>query len=257
MNLVESIEKDFIPIPNKTYILNEKKIEEILININALCDEKLKIIVENILKNVIHINFKTFLKYLNISIQKFEQKVKNQFVLYIPTDSSKSNYWVSQMVYHLLKKKPVDVINQKTFAFIQSDIEDILLCDDGSYTGEQMSYYINKIENTHKNLKRIHLVIPFLAEDARIWMMSLTKCIIIFYASHKIPYFNTSEIESKSLIYFDHKIPDDISFYSKLLNQGKLFSDFEKNEEIRNVLKNCGEKYKSTSLLSVLDEKNK
>lgn len=75
----EEFIKELIPIPKKTYLLDEDKLEEKQKMINALCDDKedKKLLSRKILTSIFeltkHIDFETFIYHLYQSVRKFEK----------------------------------------------------------------------------------------------------------------------------------------------------------------------------------------
>ena len=240
-----------IQIPKYTFPKSDYKIELFLNSIH--CDDKLqettiKETVKYILENTQHVSFNDLIKYLIDCVAEFEKKIRNEpFVLFIPANKridfrQKSNYWISKIVYHILKRKPSNIITD-----IDSDIsvKNILICDDCVLSGSQMELLINeKIKFRNVNVS-IHLLAPVISKVAKEKLSKL---------DNKIMYYNKIEdnleeykknenvllddfVEGKKMrIYFDHKIPDNMStfYYLYLNDKTRIFLDVDK--------KNCLQK---------------
>jgi hypothetical protein len=246
-----------IPIPKKTYPLNEDAFIKKKVNINnckATDETKKKLIeiMDYVFKNTVHINFKDFMKNLYISVEKFQKNIgENPYILYIPHPditspyNQKSNYWVSQIVYHMLKRKPFEIISILDIKYYnQNKSFNILLCDDAIFSGTQMSErilrdithpgsYIDnhmfKIEDKYYYDFNIFIIVPFITEIGRkkIELFSSTtdenkimKINLFHNYIIKIPKIPHIEHQKPALLYFDHRIPDFMSTYSSLYNRG-------------------------------------
>ena len=223
--------KEDIPIPKKTYLLNENAFEQKIKNIDS-CEaedetkKKLKDIMNYIRDNTIHIDFKTFMQHLYKSVQKFEKAIgEKEYILYIPHPrgspyNKKSNYWVSQIVYHMLKKKPSEIVSLLE-NIKNTEICNILVCDDGIFSGTQMHDISVEIKSFNEKFK-ISIVVPFSTDYGKNLVLNLYKEETVLYNESiipepKIPYLTK---QKRSLFYFDHRIPDFMSTYQQLYNTG-------------------------------------
>jgi hypothetical protein len=197
-------------------------------------------VIDEIIKNTTHINFSTFIKELNLCVKEFEKKSLRAFSLYIPNphDSAtnsftktdiekKSNYWVSQIVYNMLKQKPNEIIFDNN-EFKKSEGElNIILCDDGVFTGMQFYETIYNLREKYTDKLNLHLIIPYMSEIGRDNILKHTRFTvghskippsIYFYTTQNIKSFRFPSYETslsspgnKYLFYFDHKLPDSIT----------------------------------------------
>ena len=260
--------KENIPIPKKTYLLNENAFERKIQNIDSCKadDEtktKLKDIMNYIRDNTIHIDFKTFMQNLYESVQKFEKAIgEKQYILYIPHPdvtspyNEKSNYWVSQIVYHMLKRKPSKIISILGKEYYNDNNYNILLCDDAIFSGTQMSDRIlvdikipgSYIKNNEINIDdykynfNIFIIVPFITEIGKQKIVSLKtdetdeKMEINLFYNFEIKKPSVPHIKNQraSLFYFDHRIPDFMSTYSVLYNRGYEHFDIDSKSCIYN-----------------------
>lgn len=247
-----------IAIPNRTYLVDTTKTKEILSRITNCKREhigetnlnkyiiNLTETVSFIFDHITHISFINFVQKLIESIRKFETKIgSKEFVLYIPHPAKhdkkiheKSNYWVSQMVYQILRRKPKNVYSILPDVFYNPKLrlrKQILLCDDGSFSGTQMcsqvldsSFFGRKNEQTgeyDRSKFDLHFVIPFMTQKSKKRIQDSipegNSC--NFNDSFEIVIPEIPHIladKAKSLLYFDHRIPDFFSTYSTFFNRG-------------------------------------
>ena len=237
-------EEDFkiktIAIPNRTYLIDKNKTDKML-NIINNCTSNNKIqlyeTVSFIYNNLVHISFTEFVKNLVESVKKFEETISEMdYILYIPhPDTSKqihekSNYWVSQMVFRILKKKPKNIYSIFPKDYFKEGKENILICDDASFSGTQMCdrviYDIESIVLNKPTIISIHLVIPFMT-NISINKINDNKLVdntsYFFYYNYLIRDLiipHLSKNNQRSLLYFDHRIPDYKSTYAPFFNNG-------------------------------------
>lgn len=232
-----------IPIPKFTFPFDNDNIDSFIHLVKMTCEPKneLEHTIRYIFDNTIHITFNDFIKYLVMCVQDFVKNIKktnDKFMLYIPQIDfyhfdQKSNYWVSKIVYHILeelKTYPIKITNSKDDLIYKN----ILICDDGIFTGEQMTKIVN--DPIFKE-KIFHIVSPVISDRAKNKINEGNKNNIInFYNKKdifsskehiKYEYAKLDDIEkNKFKIYFDHKIPDNNStfFYLYTNNPVKYLS---------------------------------
>lgn len=258
-NLLNIIDNYKFPIPIKTYPLDinfvEKKMHLIKNNLDS---DEIKII-DDIIKATTHIPFYKFIEELKKSINIFKSTIGNkEYILYITNPTKhvdndirqKSNFWVSSMVYHLLgdcrPTKIVDIIDYTTLKNNADDANNILICDDCSYSGNQLGTIINNlvygtIESKHINM-HVHLIIPFITNDAlNYFTKSLPKLKISVYNTYivkRIEEMFTSDFctKAKNLglyianpcpIYFDHRVADYLSSFDQFYLFGRINKNYE------------------------------
>ena len=259
----EFFKKDTIPIPKKTYIITDDTKNKFIENLEKSCEDteykdNLIDLFRSILENTVHIDFRKFLKHLKASVETFEKQFKDNrlitnkdFILYVPHPdknspiNEKSNYWVSQLVYHLLKIKPMEIVSktglQKYYSGSGYKKElNILICDDGSFSGKQMSVVIEDVIYNPSYMTfwiEFHIILPFITKNAKKRLMEIRETLkkdirfkrkivhINIYSNYEIIKNEglgyLYEDEYRASIYFDHKIPDDLSTFSRLYSQGR------------------------------------
>lgn len=240
-----------IPIPRYSYPLNNDKISKLIKTYIDKCDGKTALLVQRLIYNTKHITFEKFIESLIISINKFENDIQNNdFIMYVPNGySTKSNFWISAMVYNLLNKKPIDVVN-----YLSNDHNDkhILLCDDGIYSGTQMSEILFSIYKFTENNK-VNLIIPYITTDGlkyindrfrvNIYYNVLMNGVKDILSNDEYNLIKQIIVSNKnvSTYYFDHKLPDDYSTLHFLYNDGRVKCnqmDFERYD-VGTLLHNC------------------
>lgn len=178
--LIESGISDFlqtpIQIPSATYTFNHTRAKALsdIITKRLGASKRPYMNAEyfkNVIRNTKHVPFSTYIHNMKNAIRKFETYIKGQpFALFIPNDSGKlvisrrkSNFWMSQMVYHLLKVKPVCITTSVTQ--IQS-YKNVLVCDDGIYSATQLSESLFNIIRSKKapQFLSIHIIAPYVSE---------------------------------------------------------------------------------------------
>jgi hypothetical protein len=272
-----------IPIPKFTYPINETNKQRYLDEIDKKCqDENTKIGIKEVINNMVHISFNNFIKSINYCIKQFEANIKRDYILFVPSGPYRSNYWCSQIVYHLLDKKPIkilgiddlfyssketdtiedidkkNIINNNNFQEIYEKY-DILLCDDGIYSGQQMNsnvYRINSKMNlfTKTNKKiNVHIICPYISnmglgklenkDYGVVTSILYYKEIIKNVQELKYKYPNDGmfdTIQNKHLLYFDHKLPDIVSIPVTVFSKSRFpLKCYIKNDNPYHLVQNC------------------
>ena len=136
------------------------------------------------------------------------------------------------MVYHILKRKPEKILTILPDSYYKTKLirKQILICDDASYSGFQIKYdvligNIDRYNFFRQDIQTnfdIHFVIPFMTEISKKRINGHLKFdnSYNFYDTFKIDIPEIPNIEPKPLLYFDHKIPDNLSTYSNFFNTG-------------------------------------
>lgn len=219
-----------IRIPKYTYPIDQTVLADFKKHINDNCGDKTTQILEQVdilLKRGRHVSFKEFMNHLIKTVDKFLERIKKEkFILYIPNPTAhadkcveyKSNFWVSQLVYCILKSKnviPCSVLY--ILPTYDTGGMNILLCDDGIYSGQQMGdivYYLLSgrslytendifpvIEKIDK--KNVFIISPLITEIA----LDKLKHVNIFYDY----IMETLSGRTNTGIYLDTRYPDAMS----------------------------------------------
>ena len=234
-NFENQFKNDPIAIPKYTFPIDEEKKQKYLKDIEDNCaiddyDSKqmIKDRYKKFIDNMRHISFDEFIHSMIECIKKFEKNIKNEYVLYIPyDDNTKSNYWCSQIVYHLLDKKPEKIMsirdlfdsgNSKTKEIVENNLKNIkkyqiLLCDDGMYSGSQMEINLTFIKSL--GVKKINIICPYVSEDAFNVINPFKPEVYYVDIIKNTNNFVISAID-KHMLYFDHKLPDKASILTEV-----------------------------------------
>jgi hypothetical protein len=226
-------------IPKKTYPLNKENIKLYLESSNP----EFVPILKKLFSNTTHISYKTFkfVLYNNFRELIHYCKKRNIKVISLYLDkidgyniTYKSNFWVAQHFYQFLKKKKIDIklniiYNYKDIQYLDEN-ELILILDDCSYTGYQLSGALEYKFNTKKKFN-IYIIITFITNDAiQLLKKTRTNNNIIISKNNVIikDFFHYLTPEEQQLtlikmnmankypIYFDHKLADIVSTYTNI-----------------------------------------
>lgn len=252
--------------------------------------------IKIVLDNIIHIPHKTFIEQIEKNLEEvisYIPKDRPIFLYITSNNKDKSSYWLYLLINNIVKDKYKEINLIQITDFSQVLANDIVLfIDDCIYSGDQMSKTISRaLEKlkTNKIKDQIKFIVfaPYMSEKGMnlilkafkqnkilkeniikinyIKILPLSTYLGIEDAKNLFKYYNikdnsvNKELE-KYLIYFDHKLADDLStlpyiFYGNVPNKQNLdilvqyekdFDDFvhdkitEKELEIRKetLLKN-------------------
>jgi hypothetical protein len=250
-------------IPLKTYPLNQANIKRY---IEASAPE-LREVLNKIFKNTKHISYKTFKFILNNNFKEFLHycNVNNitSVILFLDNINfnkitSKSNFWVAQHFYQYIKNKNINlnikiIYNYTDIQYLDNN-ELILIIDDCAYSGSQLSDILSKKFNFPNKKFRIYLIITFISEAAiklitksihkNTLILSKNK-IIIYPISHYLTPKDYKFYPTKYLIYFDHKLADEVSIITSIYN-GIVIDNikylkgvYQQNPVIIPIISNC------------------
>ena len=165
--------------PSKTYPINQKRLSTYYSKFNDTNDREL---ASHLINNLTHVSFENFYESLKISILKFNETIKDDYIIILGANNSggalnkftkinndnmitkkipinKSSFWVLLLSYPFLKKKPKDIIFNfelalefETMHYFKSKkyTKDFLFFDDCSYSGSQL--FNNVIGKSEKEL---------------------------------------------------------------------------------------------------------
>lgn len=201
------------------------------------------------IKRITHSVFKKHLKKVVVKFNEELDKVDDKSYTVL-VQSGKSNQWVAELALKYLSEKPTDCLplgekqardySQYLDTLSKTDrvAKRIVLFDDASYSGKQLRDHVAAIFEKHAKLKSeptVHVVVPFATKYAVAQLKKLPqyeKGLLKLSLSGKISSisetlspkhietltelygWSTDEVESqgRGIIYFDHKIPNGMSF---------------------------------------------
>ena len=202
-----------------------------------------------------YISFNEFLYALKINLEKFKDNIKNKpYILYCDKDwyrqglYRKSNGWISLIILKLLKETNYFLVtSQDRLSKLKAEgyKGDVLMLDDAAYSGTQMERNLSEIKSKIDTSSKIHLILPYMSQYTReAWLFSFydvcnsgtcDKQVVIYneIVVKKLLDINKSSlIEAKLLeqyfgfnqserhpFYFDHKVADNKSTYTRLYNK--------------------------------------
>ena len=233
--------------PYKNYKFNKKKIN----NYYKLIIPELIPIIKKIIQNVIYISYPEYIKELLEKINKLqlylnENKIKTVKLFIFKIDTT--NRWVSQHLFHHLKKVNIIIINDINHIinndfviyaddYIHININELFI--DKKYTLYILTSYINS--NIHKKIllnKKSNIKL-LLADDIKI-VYTLRKIL----TANEIKLFNKyTKINLSKLynIYSDYNMYDS-KYVPYDIYQGHIFNDNYLNEKTHNIypiINNC------------------
>jgi hypothetical protein len=246
-------------IPNKSYPLNKDNVKAFLSELK----EPKKSLAEIIFKNTKHVSYKVFKYILNSNFKEFIHycRVHNikSVALFLGQEEinkksiKKSNFWVAQHFYQFVKKFDIDIeiliiYNKDDIANITKD-QIVLILDDCSYTGSQISSEINySLSSLQLQKFNIYVLIAFISKNAMDYIKNcITSKKIIFSKNNIIinpishylskdqikKYNKIYKLDSHYPIYFDHKLADTLSTFTD------LYSGVVTSKNIIPVISNC------------------
>jgi hypothetical protein len=224
-------------IPNKTYPLNKENVNKYI----AEFDDESKPVIQKIFKITKNISYETFNLFLNSNFRDFinycdVNKIKNVYLFFginkIEVFLKNSNFWIAQHFIQYINKYKIDlnifiIYNKEDILLIKND-DIILILDDCSYTGIQLSNHINYIFFNIKTKLNIYILIPFISENSMNRIKKISFIHKIIFSKYNVIirplkyYLNENEekillkykedlnidINNNYPIYFDHKLAD-------------------------------------------------
>ena len=222
----ENINKCFMN-PENTYPINYKQLQKICNN------EQFNIYF---IKYLTHISFTDFYKQLqkicNNLLLKIKQNNYKYIILVISGYINKSNLWVSLLSYTFLKDKITHITSSKDsfnlFNILNTTNVLFIHPDDCSYSGEQLLEQTN-FSGIHKalfNNSNYYILCPYISKTSinkiKIYKLMYPEDVIIFYNINDYMKKDgiITNLYNRHIIYFDHKIADDVSIYNKIITKG-------------------------------------
>ena len=269
-----------IPSENDNYQINEAKRNEWI----DAHQEAHKPLMKEIAGKVTRITFKTFKRSLGNSVLSAKTELakkldidkkdlKDRIIVLV--ENNKSNQWVAELAakdfglkaskYYRLGDKDankfIDHINDHTDQTERSEFKNkvVVLLDDGSYSGTQITDHVKHILKIRKDLSLagVCVIIPYMTQNAKELLQSTVKKLIgeksneftlsdskiiptvaTILSQKKLETINqlwwpneedTQQANGRGLYYFDHKIPNYASFPDPLKKGTVSKSLVEKN----------------------------
>lgn len=174
------------------------------------------------------VSWESFQTEFQASIAKFKTKISGEpYALFVPAPefslqgSVKSNHYFSAKAMIEGGLRPRDVV---TNVQDLGDIKNLVLVDDGSFSGTQIKVYLSNLfgilpKNSNIN---VHLVVPFVSKKAKARVGEMNYPSITWYDTKLIrvaediewPYDYRFQINmALHLTVFEHKIPDRLSTF--------------------------------------------
>ena len=265
-------------VPNKTYNLKSDSVKEYI----EASNPEIKDYLEKFFKITKHVSYKTFKFLLYNNFREFLHYCVlnnvNEITIYLgkidyQNITQKSNFWVAQHFYQYLKKKRNLNINIRVVLDFNKikDNDTVLILDDCSYTGTQLSGIIHANSNEINKRKNVvfYIIIAFISESARhiindMFMYYIDKSNKAIFSKNNViikplkdlmdedeiklinkyynifyPDFTASlsvELKNKYPIYFDHKLADYVSTFTDIYS-GIVFNPH--NKKIIPIMNNC------------------
>jgi hypothetical protein len=217
------------------------------------CDNSIKDIAEEFLNITQYISNDIFDDYLLRSLDEmldyYDTNKITALQFYIPENNfNKSNYWVINKLVKFLSK------NEKYLITISDNLNNfnpnvpIIIADDASYSGSQITSYIEDNINIDK-YDKLFILIPFISKIAiekinsyfndknnirfieknRYLLKPLTELMENEKIKRLFSYYGNSNI-TQYPIYFNHKIADSYSSFPLIYSYGVMPN--QKNKEI-------------------------
>jgi hypothetical protein len=236
-----SIRDDIIK-PNKHPIDNNK-----LIAFLSRADPSIKSIAAEFIMKTQYIPYNLFVKTLRACFTEIVAKVKNTTLqFYLPKDDKdyfhKSGYWILQHIKTFVNSKKYDFIVIDDIRKINTSIP-IIIADDASYSGTQLTSYIESFVGMNCD---IYILVPFISNTA---IDVITQGFHEFNINGDIYFANKSNIIMKPIYesmeekkveqlfayytkdgqnireypyYFDHKVADNYSSFPLIYTYGVI-----------------------------------
>lgn len=211
--------------------------------IGSHCSEGAKRVAKWMIDHVNHISHKTFEEGLAETVDDFNQQLAasaDQNYAAIVTENGKSNRWVTSLALKYLNRLPTEVLSGNHFLeqIKRLKIRKLAFFDDAIYSGQQMSYWLHKVLTEMKNLYKdndfeAYVVVPFIGSKHRFEFLKTMNDPFKVVKHRELPLVKTVLGQNKTfhdevaefcdismyehkihttLTYFDHKIPDFMSF---------------------------------------------
>lgn len=244
---------DVILPPNLPMYHSKPNYEHLREWVDSQATPKLREIAQKMVQNLHYVSFADFLAALNLIVTRFNQQIGSEPFIIVVAGSSKkakegcSDRWVPAIALQHTELNPpsnITTIAELPLALVSNpNIKNILLLDDATYSGAQMSETISSIINTLGGIQtlntmylNIHIAIPYYTKEAMDQISSkppyLHKLQINFIGHQPMPTMleiigvenfeylkkiGTQDIYPRqTLTYFDHRLADHWSIYQPI-----------------------------------------
>lgn len=226
-----------------------------------------KQIAQKIADNLRYVSFDEFYQALincanRLNAEYEKNNIKgDEVIIAVPFSTQpKSNGWVTSLLLRHLNFKPKKIIEGLATNLIRQylannkDIKRILVADDASYSGVDLSLIINNMKASAPN-QQIDLVVPFVTNKAKeklvpfcqVWseqnMPTLDEMPFTEDEKYYLDFQNISgyqssniKIDRLTLTYFAHKMADSYSVPEKLLRHGLTIPSRVDNQSFKLML---------------------
>lgn len=227
-------------IPNNNYNLNYETIQQY---IEMQPNKESKLFAHLSLKYTRHVNFETFYKDLVFSLELYQNFTHEKSCVIIPNESIRnhsSELWIFLLLYNKLSPNIIEISDSLE---LNPNINNVVLIDDAIYSGMHIANNIYNIIS-HNNDRRIkfNIITPYVTLNAIKYIRNLfpNNKIVFHYKNimkpikdiitrHFIEKYDIRKKEAIKLvnnigstfliekelnpvaIFFDHKIPDEMS----------------------------------------------
>lgn len=222
-----------------------------------------QVLARELIKNIDHITQNQFEEALRCTTAEFNHHLKEagdtNYIVWGPGGITKSELWVASLALKHLKFLPEDVVAGELSLNKYPTVRQIAIFDDAAYSGQQMGESISiAMKVLKKNFPdgnfKVHVVLPYISEygitkvsgipyefkdnlklyHSQIFtpIQDLLPGIIAenFYAAYH-PRTDGPPPSTKSLVMFDHKIPDATSNFVYPIKYGNVGYDIRSDLE--------------------------
>lgn len=232
-----------------------------------------KPIAQKIADNIRYVSFDEFYQMLiqcaaKLNAEYEKSNIKgDEVIIAVPfATQDKSNGWVTSLLLPHLNFKPKKIIEGlatrelRQFLANNKDVKRILVADDASYSGVDLSLIIDNMNASAKAASpqvKIDLVVPFITKKARdklspycqVWskqeMPTLDELPFTEDEKYYLDFQNISgypnsnvKIDRLTLTYFAHKMADSYSIPEKLLRNGLSIPSRVDNQQFNLMMNN-------------------
>ena len=203
-------------------------------------------------KNFSFVDYEEFEIQFNNSVEIFLNKIgEKKYAVYnwVHEDSMgevkvKSGNWLIGKAILETDLLPEAIVYDKyNYSNLPSQVKDIVIIDDGSYSGNQLSLLVENVISDLKNndlridSHKIHVIVPYMSELAKNEVNEFSEQIHIefydvqeIYVTDKTEMWGNQQIGGVPLTVLEHKIPDsDSGFYYQMQFEGS--DDWIDNED--------------------------